>query len=206
MLPEEVEKQVTIPLEIELSGLPHSVRMFSHTQFGLSFIYITFDDEVDRLFRPAAGARAAAERRPARRRPARSWARCRVRSARSTASISKATGSARPNCAASMDWVVERQFKMVPGVADVVSRGGFIKQYQVIPDLTQMKSRDLTMQQLFAALQKRQRQCRRRLYRTRRAAVHDPRRRPAASRPRTSATSWSPSAPACRSWSAISPK
>ena len=37
--PEEVEKQVTIPLEIGLSGLPHSVRMFSHTQFGLSFIY-----------------------------------------------------------------------------------------------------------------------------------------------------------------------
>src|SRR5437667_7668292 len=48
--PEEVEKQITIPLEIELSGLPHSVRMFSHTQFGLSFIYITFDDEVDSYF------------------------------------------------------------------------------------------------------------------------------------------------------------
>src|SRR3954453_7064077 len=42
--PEEVEKQVTIPLEIELSGLPHSVRLFSHTQFGLSFLYIPFDD------------------------------------------------------------------------------------------------------------------------------------------------------------------
>src|SRR5882762_1717436 len=48
--PEEVEKQVTIPLEIELRGLPHSIRMFSHTQFGLSFIYITFDDEVDNYF------------------------------------------------------------------------------------------------------------------------------------------------------------
>ena len=43
---------------------------------------------------------------------------------------------------------------MIPGVADVVSRGGFIKQYQVIPDLTQMKSRNLTMRQLFSALQK----------------------------------------------------
>src|SRR5436853_5114203 len=48
--PEEVEKQITIPLEIELAGLPHSIRMFSHTQFGLSFIYITFDDEVDSYF------------------------------------------------------------------------------------------------------------------------------------------------------------
>src|SRR5437667_629188 len=48
--PEEVEKQVTIPLEIGLSGLPHAVRMFSHTQFGLSYIILTFDDQVSDYF------------------------------------------------------------------------------------------------------------------------------------------------------------
>src|SRR5690349_23543155 len=48
--PEEVEKQVTTPLEIALSGIPHGVRMFSHTQFGLSYIIITFDDKVDDYF------------------------------------------------------------------------------------------------------------------------------------------------------------
>src|SRR4051795_338495 len=48
--PEEVEKQVTIPLEIGLSGLPHSVRMFSHTQFGLSYIILTFDDNATDYF------------------------------------------------------------------------------------------------------------------------------------------------------------
>src|SRR5437867_13153067 len=47
---EEVEKQITIPLEIALAGLPHSVRMFSHTQFGLSFLTLTFDDQVDDYF------------------------------------------------------------------------------------------------------------------------------------------------------------
>src|SRR5438876_8041383 len=47
---EEVEKQVTIPIEIGLSGMPHSVRLFSHTQFGLSFIAVTFDDAVDAYF------------------------------------------------------------------------------------------------------------------------------------------------------------
>ena len=47
---EEVEKQVTIPLEIVLAGVPHAVRMFSHTQFGLSFLTITFDDQVDDYF------------------------------------------------------------------------------------------------------------------------------------------------------------
>src|SRR5713101_4168859 len=48
--PEEVEKQVTIPLEVALSGLPHSVRMFSHTQFGLSYLVLTFDDRVTDYF------------------------------------------------------------------------------------------------------------------------------------------------------------
>src|SRR5471030_149847 len=48
--PEEVEKQVTIPLEIGLSGVPHAVRMFSHTQFGLSFLTLTFDDQVNDYF------------------------------------------------------------------------------------------------------------------------------------------------------------
>src|SRR5712691_11404107 len=47
---EEVEKQVTIPVEIGLSGIPHSVRLFSHTQFGLSFIAVTFDDGADAYF------------------------------------------------------------------------------------------------------------------------------------------------------------
>src|SRR6058998_2589239 len=47
---EEVEKQITIPLEVGLSGLPGAVRMFSHTQFGLSFIILTFNDSVNGYF------------------------------------------------------------------------------------------------------------------------------------------------------------
>src|SRR5262249_1573675 len=52
------------------------------------------------------------------------------------------------------DWVVERNLKLVPGVADVVSRGGFIKQYQVSPDLMRMKSHRVTLHQMFAALER----------------------------------------------------
>src|SRR5437868_11035354 len=48
--PEEVEKQVTIPIEIELSGLPNAVRMFSHTQFGLSYVIVTFNDDATDYF------------------------------------------------------------------------------------------------------------------------------------------------------------
>src|ERR1700693_3354738 len=47
---EEVERQVTIPLEVVLSGIPNAIRVFSHTQFGLSFIVITFNDKPNDYF------------------------------------------------------------------------------------------------------------------------------------------------------------
>jgi cobalt-zinc-cadmium resistance protein CzcA len=46
---EEVEKQVTIPIEIALAGIPNSIRVFSHTQFGLSFLMVTFNDKATDL-------------------------------------------------------------------------------------------------------------------------------------------------------------
>src|ERR1043165_858295 len=150
--PEEVEKQVTIPLEIELSGLPHSVRLFSHTQFGLSFIYLTFDDAVTDYFaRQQVLERLQNADLPDGVKP-------------SLAPLSSPVGeiyrfymksdTLSPTELRSLeDWVVERQLKVVPGVADVVSRGGFIKQYQVVPNLTRLKSYRLTMQQIFAARQ-----------------------------------------------------
>ena len=72
---EEVEKQVTIPLEVALSGLPDAVRMFSHTQFGLSFMILTFDDKANDYFARQQVRRAAARGRPAARRRSRSWRR-----------------------------------------------------------------------------------------------------------------------------------
>src|SRR5439155_17308265 len=50
------------------------------------------------------------------------------------------------------DWTVERALRMAPGVADVISRGGFIKQYQVSVHLIRMKAYGATLQQVFTAL------------------------------------------------------
>src|SRR5947208_2114220 len=151
--PEEVEKQITIPLEIELSGLPHSVRLFSHTQFGLSFLYITFDDAVTDYFarqqvlerlqnadlpdgvKPSLGALAS---------PVGEIFRFYLKS--DNLNPTELRGIE--------DWVVERQLKIVPGVADVVSRGGFIKQYQVTPNLLRLRASGLTMQNIYTALQR----------------------------------------------------
>src|SRR5215471_12835446 len=147
---EEVEKQVTIPIEIGLSGIPHSVRLFSHTQFGLSFIAVTFDDAVDAYF-------------------SRQQVLERLRDVDLPPGVSpdlgplatpigeiyryRLQGDTSPTELRTIqDWTVARQLKTVPGVADVVTYGGYIKQYQVEPDLARMKAYGITLQQLFTAL------------------------------------------------------
>jgi cobalt-zinc-cadmium resistance protein CzcA len=149
--PEEVEKQITIPLEIALSGVPHSVRMFSHTQFGLSFLTLTFDDNVDDYFaRQRVLERLQQADLPPDVQP-------------QLAPLSTPVGelyrfrlessTKSPTELRSIeDWVVERALRMAPGVADVVSRGGFIKQYQVNVDLARMRADGVTLQQVFTAL------------------------------------------------------
>ena len=52
------------------------------------------------------------------------------------------------------DWTVSRQLRLIPGVADIVSFGGFIKQYEVNPDLSRLKYYKISLQQLFAALER----------------------------------------------------
>src|SRR5215475_3826477 len=147
---EEVEKQVTIPIEIGLSGIPHSVRLFSHTQFGLSFIAVTFDDAVDAYF-------------------SRQQVLERLRDVDLPPGVSPDLGPlatpigeiyryrlqgklAPTELRTIQDWTVARQLKTVAGVADVVTYGGYIKQYQVEPDLARMKAYGITLQQLFTAL------------------------------------------------------
>jgi len=149
--PEEVEKQVTIPLEVVLSGLPHSVRLFSHTQFGLSYIVITFDDEVTAYF----ARQQVAERLQQADLPPGVQAQL--------APLSTAIGEifrfrlrgdnySSRDLRTLEDWVVERQLRMVPGVADITSMGGLIKAYEINPDLSRLKYYNITLQQLFSAV------------------------------------------------------
>lgn len=149
--PEEVEKQVTVPLEIAMAGIPNSIRMFSHTQFGLSFIVITFDDKPS-LFM----ARQLVQERlrgldlppgvePDLAPPA--TATGEIYRYRLTAPHLKPV-----ELRTLQDWTVVRQLKQVPGIADVVSLGGPVKQYEVRPNLAKLRDSKITLGQLFTAL------------------------------------------------------
>src|SRR5258707_2335375 len=126
--PEEVEKQVTIPLEVTLSGLPNAVRLFSHTQFGLSFIIITFDDRANAYFaRQQVVERLREIDLPDGAQP-------------SLAPLStpigeiyryrlKSDSAGARELRSIEDWVVERQLRLIPGVPDLVSFGGPQQQF-----------------------------------------------------------------------------
>jgi heavy metal efflux system protein len=148
---EEVEKQVTTPLEIGLSGLPNAVRMFSHTQFGLSFLIVTFDDRADdyqarqlvleRLRDVDLPSQAQVQLAPLST-PIGELFRYRV----------TGKGQDLRELRAIQDWTITRYLKLAPGVADVVSLGGFLKEYQVSLDLAKLKANNVSMQQVFTAL------------------------------------------------------
>jgi len=150
---EEVEKQVTFPIEVALAGMPNMIRMFSHTQFGLSFIILTFDDKANAYFaRQQVLERLREASLPPGIQP-------------QLAPLSTAVGEIyryRVKAAhldarelrSIQDWTVARQLKLIPGVADIVSFGGFIKQYEVNPDLGKLKYYKISLQQLFSALER----------------------------------------------------
>ncbi|WP_028999066.1 efflux RND transporter permease subunit, partial [Azohydromonas australica] len=150
---EEVEKQVTIPVEIALTGIPHTVRLFSHTQYGLMFSMVTFDDKMtDQLARQQILERLRSVDLPPgveTEVPPPSTAigeilRFRLRG----------DGYAARELREIQDWVVEKALRQVSGVADLVTMGGAIKQYEVNPDLQRLRDHKLSLQDLFAALQR----------------------------------------------------
>jgi cobalt-zinc-cadmium resistance protein CzcA len=149
--PEEVEKQVTIPLEISLSGLPNSVRLFSHTQFGLSYVIVTFNDNATDYFaRQQVLERLQGVDLPQGVEP---------QLAPLSTAIGEiyryrlqAKGISPTELRSIQDWTVSRNLRLIPGVADIVSFGGFIKQYEVTVNTATMKSYNVGLQQVFTAL------------------------------------------------------
>ncbi len=148
---EEVEKQVTLPIETALAGLPNSIRVFSHTQFGLSFTVVTYDDaaQVQQVRQQVAERLRGVDLPPGveadiapNATPVGEIMRYRVRG----------DGLTTTELRTLEDWVIERSLRQVPGVADVVAMGGFIKQYEVQPDLDKLRAYKLTFQNLLDAL------------------------------------------------------
>ncbi len=149
---EEMERQVSIPIERVTNGTPGLARVRSINLFGLSFVTLTFRDGVDPVF-----ARAQTLERlqqavlPAGVRP-------------QLGSLSTPIGEIYRYTLTSesrdplelrtlQDWVVRPKLLRVDGVADVVSYGGLVREIQVHPDPVALAAKGLTLADIERALE-----------------------------------------------------
>jgi heavy metal efflux system protein len=148
---EEIEKQVTIPLERALFGVPHVLVQRSITSFGLSQVILTFEDGVDIYF----ARQQVAERIDTAEMPEGVTPRLGPNDT-PVGQIYQYTLESDRHSPSELrswqDWVLEKEIKRVPGVADVVSFGGFQKEYHVLADPARLKANGLTLKDLILAV------------------------------------------------------
>jgi cobalt-zinc-cadmium resistance protein CzcA len=149
--PEEVEKLATLPIEREMNGLPHLVNLRSVSIFGLSVVTLTFDDTAEDYFsRQQVAEHLQNVVLPTGVQP---------QIAPLTTGIGEifryvlnGPGLSLVEQRAAEDWIIERELRTVPGVADVVAFGGGVKQYQVEVDPARLKDYRVTLAQVSQAL------------------------------------------------------
>jgi cobalt-zinc-cadmium resistance protein CzcA len=148
---EEVERYVTVPLEIGLAGMPYLDHTRSQSLFGLSDVkcYFTWDTTYKDA-RLEVINRLQFIQLPNGMQPMLSpW--------NAIGELFRYTiqgkGYTTRDLKTAEDWVLERQFKQVPGVIDVVSFGGETKQYHVEVDPFRMRGQAVSLAQLISSIQ-----------------------------------------------------
>tara|TARA_R110002050_G_scaffold42777_7_gene102818 strand:+ start:4249 stop:8643 length:4395 start_codon:yes stop_codon:yes gene_type:complete len=158
---QEVEQLVTFPVEQTMVSIPGIKDMRSFSRFGLSIVTIVFQENVD-LY----------------------WARQQVQERLSLAAKDIPEGVGKPEMApvttglgeiyqyvihpekgyedkydatelrTIQDWIIKRQLLGTPGVAEVSGFGGFVKQYEIAIDPDKLRSMNITIEDIFTALEK----------------------------------------------------
>jgi len=146
---EEVEQQVTIPLEIVMNGIPHLEHLRSTSLFGLSSLMLIFDDESENDWnRAKVLERLSQVTLPAGLQPQMGTDYSPVGQIYWYTLKSTNPQFDLMELKSLEDWVLEKQFKSVPNVVDVVSFGGITKEYQVRVDPDKLVSYGLSLSQV----------------------------------------------------------
>jgi cobalt-zinc-cadmium resistance protein CzcA len=148
---EEVERLITVPTETGVNGTPKLKVMRSVSLYGLSDVVLTIEDNTDNYF----ARQQVFERLPDVELP--------DGVAPGVTPLSSPSGLVYRYVIQSpdrstmelkniQDWILEKQYKAVPGVADMSSLGGETMQYQVLLDPTRLAGAGLTVAQVGEAL------------------------------------------------------
>ncbi len=148
---EEVERLVTLPIELEMNGVPHMVVMRSISLYGLSDVILTFEDSTNDYFaRQIVFERIAQATLPAGVTP--SMAPLFSPSGLVYRYVLESPDRSPQELKTIEDWVVERAYRSVHGVADDSGFGGTVMQYQVLLDPARIYGYHLAVPQVMNAL------------------------------------------------------
>ncbi|MPS93670.1 CusA/CzcA family heavy metal efflux RND transporter [Comamonas sp.] len=159
--PEEIERFVTVPLEIAMTGLPGLAEMRSLNKSGLSIITLVFTDATDVYF-----ARQLVTERLIEVTPRMPEGIVPVLGPVSTGlgevyqyTLDHPDDGERELTQAELterrtiqDWVARPLLRSIPGVAEINSQGGYVKQYQVLVDPARLRHYNLTVRQVVQAV------------------------------------------------------
>lgn len=157
---EDVEKFLTYPVELEMANLPGVQEIRSISKFGLSVVTVVFDDNLG-TYLPrqliAEKIKSAEEKIPA------------GFGQPFMGPISTGLGEiyqyvievdpeyrdqySLTDIRTIQDWIVRRQLSGIPGVVEVNTWGGYLKQYEVAVDPDKLRSLDISLAQVFSALE-----------------------------------------------------
>jgi cobalt-zinc-cadmium resistance protein CzcA len=148
---EEIERLVTLPIELQMNGVPHMTVMRSVSLYGLSDVRLTFEEGTNDYFaRQIVFERIAQATLPAGVTP--SMAPLFSPSGLVYRYVLESPDRSPQELKTIEDWVVERAYRSVPGVADDSGFGGTTMQYQVLLDPARIYGYHLTVPQVMTAL------------------------------------------------------
>ncbi|WP_295546330.1 CusA/CzcA family heavy metal efflux RND transporter [uncultured Pseudacidovorax sp.] len=149
--PQDMERSVTLPIEREVAGIPRLTNVRSVTMTGLSIVTLTFADRTDDYFaRQQVTEKLAGVDLPAGVQPQLAPLSTAVGEVYRYAL--EAEGMSDMELRTLQDWTVRPFLRMTPGVADIVTFGGAIKEYQVDVDPLALRKYQVTLDQLNQAI------------------------------------------------------
>ena len=154
--PQVVEDQVTYPLTTAMLAVPKAVTVRGYSFFGDSFVYIIFEDGTDLYWarsRVLEYLSQVSGQLPASAKPALGPDATGVGWVYEYALVDRTGRHDLSELRSIQDWFLKFELQTVPGVAEVATIGGMVKQYQVVLDPDKLRAFDLTLGRVKSAIQ-----------------------------------------------------
>ncbi|MEH3117756.1 MAG: CusA/CzcA family heavy metal efflux RND transporter [Methylorubrum populi] len=149
---EEIERYITIPIEVQLAGIPNAQVVRTISLFGLSDVKVQFNYEFT-----YEEALQRVLNRLSQLPPLPNGAQPQISPTSPVGEIMRyklvgPPGFSPADMKTLQDWVLQRRFKAIPGVVDVTAFGGKAKEYEIAVDLARLQGLGMTLVQLVNAL------------------------------------------------------